>query len=129
MQPLLCALVGLALLRAGAGEWGQGSRDTPGRRGRNERGAGDRHREKGREGTEIVKESEMPKDRKRRSRRKMSKRGEAGSERGFRDKSAWVRRASEGSLRKAQIRRKEIRNGRNKRGKKDLGKGMWQPDV
>lgn len=42
MQPLLCALVGLALLRAGAGEWGQGSRDTPGRRGRNERGAGDR---------------------------------------------------------------------------------------
>ncbi|XP_034353625.1 placenta-specific protein 9 isoform X5 [Arvicanthis niloticus] len=32
MQPLLCALAGLALLRAGAGEWSQGSRDTPGRR-------------------------------------------------------------------------------------------------
>lgn len=27
-----CALAGLALLRAGTGEWGQGPRDTPGRR-------------------------------------------------------------------------------------------------
>lgn len=32
MQPLLCALAGLALLRAGAGEWSQGPRDIPGRR-------------------------------------------------------------------------------------------------
>lgn len=32
MQALLCALAGLALLRAGTGEWGQGPRDTPGRR-------------------------------------------------------------------------------------------------
>lgn len=38
MQPLLCALAGLALLRAEAAEWVQGPRDTPGRRGRNERG-------------------------------------------------------------------------------------------
>uniref|UniRef100_A0A8C2LUV9 Placenta specific 9 n=1 Tax=Cricetulus griseus TaxID=10029 RepID=A0A8C2LUV9_CRIGR len=32
MQPLLCALAGLALLGVEAGEWGQGPRDTPGRR-------------------------------------------------------------------------------------------------
>ncbi|XP_050998382.1 placenta-specific protein 9 [Acomys russatus] len=32
MQPLLCALAGLALLRAGAGEWDHGPRDTLGRR-------------------------------------------------------------------------------------------------
>lgn len=42
MQPLLCALAGLALLGVEAGEWDQGPRDTPGRRGRNERGTGDR---------------------------------------------------------------------------------------
>lgn len=59
MQPLLCALAGLALLRAGAGEWSQGPRDIPGRRGRKERGSGDRHREKQREGTEMVKETEI----------------------------------------------------------------------
>nr|XP_048276963.1 placenta-specific protein 9 isoform X1 [Myodes glareolus] len=32
MQPLLCALAGLALLGVEAGEWDQGPRDTPGRR-------------------------------------------------------------------------------------------------
>ncbi|XP_059129873.1 placenta-specific protein 9 [Peromyscus eremicus] len=32
MQPLLCAMAGLALLRVGAGEWGRGPRDTPGQR-------------------------------------------------------------------------------------------------
>ncbi|XP_040603792.1 placenta-specific protein 9 [Mesocricetus auratus] len=33
MQPLLCALAGLALLGGvGAGEWGRGPRDTPERR-------------------------------------------------------------------------------------------------
>ncbi|XP_055468403.1 placenta-specific protein 9 [Psammomys obesus] len=32
MQPLLCALAGLALLRTGAGEWDQGPRDILGRR-------------------------------------------------------------------------------------------------
>lgn len=32
MQPLLCALAWLALLRAGAGEWSQGPRDITGRR-------------------------------------------------------------------------------------------------
>ncbi|XP_051032662.1 placenta-specific protein 9 [Phodopus roborovskii] len=30
MQLLLCALAGLTLLGDGAGEWGRGSRDTPG---------------------------------------------------------------------------------------------------
>ncbi|XP_052045866.1 placenta-specific protein 9 [Apodemus sylvaticus] len=32
MQQLLCALAGLALLGAGAGEWSQAPRDSPGRR-------------------------------------------------------------------------------------------------
>lgn len=54
MQPLLCALAGLALLGVEAGEWGQGPRDTPGRRGRNRR---QRYRESWREGKVMVTEN------------------------------------------------------------------------